>query len=233
MAITREKFKTYKNVFDEFTRRTVFKLSSEGLFDELKSPVAVGKESNVFTAERKDGSLAIVKIYRLETCDFNKMFDYLRYDSRFLNLKNQRRQVIFAWAEREYRNLMIARDAGVKVPTPLARRNNALVLEMIGKDSPAPRLKDKDPKDPKKFLDKLIREMRLLSDAGLVHGDLSEFNILNLDDAPVLIDFSQATVKKSQNYFELLERDCKNVARYFRKIGIKIETEELLGKITA
>ena len=50
---TREKWKTYENVFDQFTLRTLFKLSSQGHFDELKSPISIGKEANVFTAETK------------------------------------------------------------------------------------------------------------------------------------------------------------------------------------
>jgi len=52
MAVTREKFKVYKNVFDNFTELTLFKLASQGHFEELKSPIFVGKESNVFTASK-------------------------------------------------------------------------------------------------------------------------------------------------------------------------------------
>ena len=72
MPVTREKFKTYKNVFDNFTDRNIFKLSSQGHFDQMESPLFIGKESNVFTA-LKDNKRIIVKIYRLETCDFNRM----------------------------------------------------------------------------------------------------------------------------------------------------------------
>ena len=150
MAISREKFKVYKNVFDSFTEKTLQKLSSQGHFEELKSPVFVGKESNVFTAS-KGRDTVIVKIYRLESCDFNRMFDYIRNDARYADLKNQRRKVIFAWAQREYRNLMIARENGVNVPTPSALLNHVLVLQMIGKNIPAQRLKDSIPRNPKQF----------------------------------------------------------------------------------
>ena len=130
--ITKEKFKTYKGVFDNFTLRTLFKLSTQGYFDDMESlsPVFIGKDSNVFSAKRGKEKV-IVKIYRLENCDFNRMFDYIRYDPRYIGLQRQRRKVIFSWVQREYRNLLKAREAGVRVPTPMAFLNNVLIEEFI------------------------------------------------------------------------------------------------------
>ena len=71
----KEKFKVYKNVFDNFTLRNLFKLSGQNYFDELKSPISIGKEANIFSATTKDNSVVIIKIYRLENCNFNKMYD--------------------------------------------------------------------------------------------------------------------------------------------------------------
>ena len=82
MAIFKERFKTYKNVFDEFTVRSIFKLISQGYFEGLESPISIGKESNIFSALRKDNEKVIVKIYRLETCDFNRLYDYIKDDPR-------------------------------------------------------------------------------------------------------------------------------------------------------
>ena len=150
MPVTREKFKTYKNVFDNFTDRNIFKLSSQGHFDQMGSPLFIGKESNVFTA-LKDNKQVIVKIYRLETCDFNRMYDYIKYDPRYLGLKKQRRKIIFAWTQREYRNLMKAREAGVRVPTPYTCLYNILVMELIGHDSASPMLKNSMPSTKEKL----------------------------------------------------------------------------------
>lgn len=231
MAITREKFKVYKNVFDAFTERTLLKLSSQGHFDELKSPVFVGKESNVFTAS-KGGETVIVKIYRLESCDFNRMFDYIKKDIRYSGLKKQRRKIIFAWVQREYRNLMIARESNVNVPTPLAVLNNVLVLQMIGRKIPAQRVKNQIPKNPRQFFKKVLDSMKKLNKAGLVHGDLSEYNILNHEESPYFIDFSQATLLKSPNSEELVQRDAKNIARFFSKMGVKTTEEEILKYVS-
>ena len=230
--ITREKFKTYGNVFDNFTKRNLFELSSKGHFLELKSTISIGKEANIFSAEREDGSLIIVKIYRLENCDFNKMYDYIKYDTRYLNLKAKKREIIFAWAQREYRNLMKSREAGVRVPLPILCKYNILLLEHIGKNQAAPKLKDWYPENVEKFCKKTITYMKKLYDANLVHGDLSEFNILNDDENPVFIDMSQGTLMKSGNALELLERDIKNMRRFFSKIGYDIGIEEFTQKIT-
>ncbi len=231
MAIFKERFKTYKGVFDEFTIRSIFKLISQGYFEGLESPISVGKESNIFSALRKDNEKVIVKIYRLETCDFNKMYNYIKDDPRYSKLKKKRRNVIFTWAQREYRNLLIARRANVKVPTAFGVENNVLVMEFIGNKEPAPKLKDLPPKAPKKFFEQIVWNMKALYKGSLVHGDLSHFNILNYNEIPVFIDLSQATVLKNENSRYLLERDVKNICTYFRKLGIKANEEKVLKKI--
>ena len=63
--------------------------------------------------------------------------------------------------------------------------------------------------------------MKKLLSANLVHADLSQFNILNHNDLPVFIDFSQSTTKDSLRAREYLERDLKNVNNFFKKIGLK------------
>jgi RIO kinase 1 len=229
--IAHEKWKTYGNVFDQFTIRNLFELSSKGHFMNLKSPISIGKEANIFTAEREEGDLVIVKIYRLENCNFNQMYDYIKYDARYLNLKAKRREIIFSWAQREFRNLMKSREAGVKVPLPIVCKDNILIMEFIGDEEPAPKLKDATPENPAKFMDKVFDYMKRMYDTGLVHGDLSEFNILNLDENPVFIDMSQGTVTKSINAMELLERDIKNMCRFAKKMGVKTEEEKIRKKI--
>jgi len=224
---TKEKFKTYKGVFDEKTLQALFKLESGGYFEELKSPVSIGKESNIFTARRKDGSYAIVKIYRINTADFKRMYKYIGSDPRFKGLSNQRRRVIFAWAQREYKNLLIASQAGANVPVPYAVEDNVLVMELIGdKNKAAPRLKDMPPDNFKKFSKELIRNVKLFYKNGFVHGDLSEYNILNYRDKPYVIDFSHGVRIDYPNAKELLERDIKNLERYFIKFGLKLDAKK-------
>ena len=228
----REKFKTQHNVFDEFTNRTLFKLISEGYFEGLESPISIGKEANIFSAKRKDKTRVMVKIYRLEACDFNKMYDYIKEDPRYADIKGKKRKIIFHWVQREYRNLLKAREAGVNVPTPLTFKNNILVLEFIGKeDTISHRLSVDPPKDPKSFFNKIVINIRKLYKAGLVHADLSPFNILNSNEDPIFIDFSQTTTLDDSRAKEYLERDVKNICTFFKKLGLKLEETKVLKKI--
>ncbi len=225
---SREEWKIYQNVFDKFTIALIRKLISQDYFEELEMPLAVGKEANVFIAKTKDQNRVIVKIYRLENCSFNKMFDYIKQDPRYLSMRKNRRDIVFSWVQREYRNLLLAREA-INVPTPIIFKNNILVLEMIGE--PSPMLKDKKPKNPKKFLDLILKDVKSLWKQGLVHGDLSAFNILNNSEKPIFIDFSQATVTQSFDAKELLLRDLKNIKQFFAKLKTDLDVDETYNKI--
>ena len=229
----REEFKTKHHVFDEFTNRTIYKLITRGHFEGLESPISIGKESNVFSALKKDGTRVMVKIYRLETCDFNRMYDYIKDDPRYVRIKKGKRNVVFTWVQREYRNLLKAREANVNVPTPLAFYNNVLVLEFIGDDDfIAPKLKDEIPKNPKEFFGQIILNIRKLYKARLVHSDLSAFNILNHNEKPVFIDFSQSSTIESSRADEYLERDIRNVCSFFRKLGLKLDGSKAKDEVT-
>lgn len=226
-----ERFKTIKGVFDELTNRNLFVLQSKGIFDELVSPLKVGKESNVFVAAKKGTKKVIVKIYHLQNSNFNKMYDYIRKDTRYLHLRNKRREIIFAWTQREFRNLKHAEKAGIKAPQALAFKDNILVEEFVGDQEAAPPLKDAYPKDAKKFFKEVVLAMRKLYQEGLIHGDLSSFNILNFNEAPYLIDFSQATTIKTPNSEELLLRDIGNICKFFKKLGVDCEEKEVFREI--
>ncbi len=230
MPDRKEEWKIYKNVFDQFTIETLFRLITQGHFEGLVHQIEVGKESNVFVA-RKGDEKVIVKIYRLESCNFNKMYDYIKSDPR-VRVKKQRRKVIFSWVQREYRNLIKAREA-MNVPTPITVMHNVLVMEHIGDSVPAPQLKDMPPKDPKDFLKRVISGMKKLAKVGLVHGDISEYNILNYNERPYFIDFSQATSTQDPNSVELLRRDVKNICRYWRRLGEDLDEEKTYKTIAS
>jgi RIO kinase 1 len=229
-----ERFKTYGNVFDEFTRRNLFKLQCQGFFEELVSPISIGKEANIFSARTKEGGYVAIKIYRLENCNFNKMWSYLMSDPRYKNSKPQRRQIIFTWVQREFRNLMKSREAGVHVPTPIHFLHNIIIEEFLGKGNiPAPQLNRAEIKDIDKLHELLVKELRLLyKKAELVHADLSSFNILLHEGKPVIIDMSQSTSTNDPNSTEYLARDIKNIAKFLNKFGFEISDERLHEEIT-
>jgi RIO kinase 1 len=229
---SREKWKTYEGVFDEFTHRNLFKLISRGHFEGLIGPISIGKEANVYSARTKDGKKVAVKIYRLETCDFNRMYDYIKYDPDFMGIKKQRRKVVFAWARREFHNLIKARELHIRVPKPITVLNNVLVMEFIGKNEAARKLKDDIPEDLDGFFKKVIKYMKILYKNKLVHSDLSAYNILNFNNNPVFIDLSQLMSLSIPVAREHMERDIRNIAKFFKKYGIKTNPEDLKKRIT-
>lgn len=227
-----EKHKTRNDVFDAFTQRNLFQLAGRGLFDEESlSPMKIGKEANVFRAKSKNGWV-VVKIYRLETCDFNRMYEYLVVDPRYSVLNKKRRETIFTWCRREYVNLLKAREARIPVPAVYAHRANILVMESIGGETPAVQLKDASPDDAQRLGDTIIAMLSSLwNDAKLSHGDLSRFNILYDRSEPVFIDFSQAVPTDSPNAMELLERDAKNLSSDLYRFGYVVEADGIIERV--
>ena len=228
---TKEEWKTREGVFDNFTRRTLFNLSAKGHFEDIESPIKVGKESQIFSALKKDGTRLAVKIYRLETADFNRMYDYIGGDERFVGLKKQRRKIIFAWVQREYRNLLKFRKAGIRVPLPILFKNNVLLEQFIGDDRAAPQLKDSVPKNLSRFWKDLHSQLKKMVANNLVHADLSSFNILNYKEKPVIIDLSTSTTKEHPYYRKYWERDIKNVTTFFNKHGFELDGKKIYKEL--
>lgn len=176
----------------------------------------------------------MLKIYRVSTSNFRAMQEYLQGDPRFGSVKGTKRAIVAAWAKKEFRNLKRAEAAGVRVPHPVAIRGNILVMELIGQDDePAPQLKDVDldAQEAWRVFGLLTSYVSLLYNrAGLVHADLSEFNIL-YDGEPVLIDMGQSVTLDHPMAGRFLQRDVANLARYFaRRYGVGSE-EEIWARI--
>ena len=225
-----ERYKAFSHVFDEGTLRAVHKETSIGTFEALKSPIKIGKEANIFSATKGD-ELRCVKIYRI-AANFKKMYEYMAPDPRYSGLKRNKMSIINTWAIKEYRNLLRARENGVRVPKPIHVFKNVLVMEFIGHNEPSPQLNNKAPENPEEFYEMLISNIRkLYHDAKLVHADLSQFNILNHDEKPVLIDFSHAVDLRYPDSRSMLERDIRIVCTYFNKIGMKLDYMEEVKKV--
>lgn len=206
------------DVFDTRTLMNLYTLAKKGFIDALGGPVSTGKEANIFSAIRK-GSYVAVKIYRIATSDFKSMQDYVLGDPRFGSMKGDRRSLVSAWTKKEYRNLLRAENAGVRVPHPFVARENILVMEFIGSDGlAAPLLRDIDlsVEEASQTMEKISGYIGLLyKKAGLIHADLSEFNI-QYNGEPVIIDMGQSVTLDHPMARKFLTRDVSNMARFFR-----------------
>lgn len=231
---TGDERKVVDEVFDKQTLMTLYDLMTNGVIESVQYPISTGKEGNVFLAKDSDGDDLALKIFRTSTSTFKRISKYIEGDPRFKGLSGSRRKVIYAWTGKEYRNLQRYYDAEINVPEPIAHKNNCLVMEFLGeKGISAPKLKDVVMKDPddvyEGVLSFIIDGYR---DARLVHGDLSEYNILMMDEEPILIDCGQAMTADFYNAPELLDRDIKNVNRFFKHRGVEVaERDEILEMI--
>ncbi|PSP55615.1 serine protein kinase RIO [Halobacteriales archaeon QS_1_67_19] len=224
-----EQFKVERSVFDDATLAALYKLVQDGYVRAFGGPVSSGKEATVYNA-LGDGDHAevAVKVYRINASDFRDMREYLVGDPRFEELSGDKKRVVLAWTRKEFANLKRAATAGVRVPDPVAVERNVLVMEFLGSDGErAPTLADARLENPETAFEVVREYMRRLYDAGLVHGDLSEYNIVVHDGELCIIDLGQAVTIHHPNSDDFLTRDCANVAAFFQRQGMDVRGDEL------
>ncbi|MFB6136248.1 MAG: serine/threonine-protein kinase Rio1 [Halobacteriaceae archaeon] len=228
-----DQFKVSGGAFDDATYAAIYKLVQDGHLSAFGGPISTGKEANVYEALDHDGGDVAVKIYRINASDFQQMREYLEGDPRFEGLRGDKKQVVLAWTRKEFSNLRRAREAGVRVPEPLAVQRNVLVMELIGVEGDhAPTLSDVRVENPETAFEVVREYMVRLYDAGLVHGDLSEYNLVVYDGELVVIDVGQAVTVHHHNADELLRRDCRNVANFFARQGADADPDALYEYVT-
>ncbi|WP_456468970.1 serine protein kinase RIO [Archaeoglobus sp.] len=234
-----EERKIYAEVLDGRTLKTLYKLSAKGYITALGGVINTGKEANVFYADGVFNGREVgmaVKIYRIETSEFDKMDEYLFGDDRFDMRRISPKEKVYIWTEKEFRNLERAKDAGVSVPEPFTYMKNVLLMEFIGEDEvPAPTLfelgKELRELDVNGIFEDVLKNLkRLYREAELVHADLSEYNIMYLDKV-YFIDMGQAVIRRHPMAEGYLERDVRNLVRFFGKFGVKIDAGEILSEI--
>ncbi|MFH0987099.1 MAG: serine protein kinase RIO [Candidatus Micrarchaeota archaeon] len=226
--------KIYQRVFDEYTLRELVKLSTKGHFQSLDFPISTGKEADVYRATKRGGGYIAIKIYRIEMSNFRAMQNYMIGDPRFRKTAMDKRSIVTQWCQKEYRNLLDARKAGVRVPKPIKAVNNILLMEFLGDSNgcPAPLLRRVAKIDDKKIVSEWIRYIGLLwKKAGIVHGDLNEYNTVIKGRTPYLIDIGQAMSVEHPTAKDLLKRDLLNVSKYAKKHGVKFDAEKEFEKL--
>src|SRR3989475_3155929 len=218
-----ESRKTYDEVFDHAALLTIADLITDGVISTLDYPVSTGKEANVFHATGPDGRAKAVKIYRIANATFRNISVYIDGDPRFKKVKRAIRPTLWAWAQKEYKNLVRMEDAGVRVPTPERVHNNVLVMEYIGDETqPAPALREVRLEDPTAVYADVVANLQAIRKAELVHADMSEYNLLCWDGRAVVIDVGQAVTLDHPRASEWFKRDVGNIARFFRRLRVNV-----------
>ena len=175
-----------------------------------------------------------VKIFKTSILVFKDRERYVSGEFRFRkgHCKGNPRKKVKLWAEKECRNLKrISMSGKIKAPWPYYLKNNVIVMEFIGKDGvAAPRLKDavigsEDKNEIAHLYEECVVMMRnLYQVCRLVHGDLSEYNLLYFKGEIIMIDVSQSVEHDHPMALDFLRRDCAVMNDFFRKNKVYVLT---------
>ena len=192
-----------------------------GLVDEVVAVLGTGKEANVYLGLWKGSPLAL-KVYRLHSTPHRKKAK-IGYAPDMMG----------AMAAREFTTLDKAYRAGVPVPTPARRADNMFTMRFLGEDEKAPLLKEAVLDEPEQVAEQAIAIVEKLLRAFIIHGDLSEYNLVYHDGRLFVMDFPQAVdlssrVDRSAKFEsgkDLLLRDLRNLERCFPRYGVELDPE--------
>lgn len=225
---------TAEQVLDSRTLMILYKLVKIRFFDQMDGCISTGKEANVYHALTKDDKELAIKIFKTSILVFKDRDKYMSGEYRFRHgyCRHNPRKMVASWAEKEFRNLNRMHKVGLNVPVPLYVRSHVMVMSFIGSEGwPAPVLKDVNLTQSQArevYRDVVIMMWKMYNLCKLVHADLSEFNMLYLDELVYIIDVSQSVEHDHPCAFEFLKKDCTNITDYFKKKNVATMTVKQL-----
>jgi RIO kinase 1 len=222
-------------------------LVEDGLVDKVIRQLMSGKEATVYVVQCGD-EIRCAKIYKEAN---QRSFHQAVHYTEGRKVKNSRqaramekgssygrKEQEAAWQHSEVDALYKLAAAGVRVPLPFGFYEGVLLMELVSdaQGEPAPRLNDLQlsEEQAREFHAMLIRQVVLMLCAGIVHGDLSEYNILVDSKGPVIIDLPQAVdAAANNNASRMLERDVENLANYFGQFAPELQATQYGKEIWA
>lgn len=211
------------------TPSSLLPLIEDGIVDEVISQLMSGKEATVYTV-RCGNEIRCAKVYKDSAKrSFKKAAQYregrsVRNSRRGRAMEKGsnfgRKQQEEIWQNAEVDALYRLVAAGVRVPQPYGCFNGVLIMGLVADEdgNVAPRLNDVSMSEEQALEDhaEIMDAIKLMLIEGIVHGDLSEFNVLVDDYGPVIIDLPQAVdAAGNNNAFAMLERDVRNMTQYY------------------
>ncbi|MDG1445626.1 MAG: serine protein kinase RIO [Methylophilaceae bacterium] len=215
-------------------------LQEDGLIDEVTRQLMSGKEATVFVVRSGD-EVMCAKVYKeANKRSFRQSVDYTEgrkvKNSRLARAMNKgskygKQAQEEAWQSAEVDALYRLADAGVTVPKPYNFYEGVLLMELVTDEHghAAPRLNDLSftAEEARLHHNSLVTEVVRMLCAGIVHGDLSEFNILLGENGPVIIDLPQAVDASSNNHAQaMLYRDVNNLAIFFGQFAPELRNTQ-------
>ncbi|GBC69534.1 hypothetical protein HRbin01_01233 [archaeon HR01] len=227
-----------EEVFDRRTLLTVYELMNNHQIEDFGGVLSSGKESRIYYARAGDGSELAVKIYLITSAEFRRnRLQYVVGDPRFKKVPSDFRKFTYLWAKREYSNLEEAYKHGIPVPKPRFCRENVLGMSFLGENGLRYPLLEETELDANDYRDLALEIFdivgRLYQEAAMVHGDLSQFNIIVARGLkPYLIDLAQAVSRMHPLAGRLLEHGVAVLVDFFSKRGVNgLEEAKVLKAI--
>ncbi len=229
------------------TPKRIEPLIEDGLVDQVLRQLMSGKEATVYVVQCGD-EIRCAKVYKEAN---QRGFHQAVHYTEGRKVKNSRAQRAMekgtrygrkeqeaAWQRTEVDALYKLAAAGVRVPLPFGFYEGVLLMELVADEDgmPAPRLNDLEltREQALEFHAMLIRQVVLMLCAGIIHGDLSEFNILVDAHGPVIIDLPQAVdAAANNNACRMLARDVENLANYFAQFAPELQHTQYAKEIWA
>ncbi len=222
------------------TPKSLESLVRDGLVDEVIRPLKSGKEASVYVV-LCGSEIRCAKVYKeANQRNFRQATQYTEgrkvRNSRQTRAMQKgtrygRKEQEAAWQNAEVDALYRLADAGVRVPRPHCFVDGVLLMELVtdSEGNAAPRLNDLvlSEAQAREYHDILLRQVVRMLCAGIIHGDLSEYNVLVGRDGPVIIDLPQAVdAAGNNNASRMLGRDVDNLAGYFGRFATDLLTTD-------
>jgi RIO kinase 1 len=220
--------------------KTIKHLVRDGLIDEVLRPLKSGKEAEVYVVV-SEGQIRCAKVYKEVTQrGFHTQAQYQEgrkvrntRQARAMEKKSRygREQQEKVWQTAEVDALFRLAEAGIRVPQPYNFIEGVLLMELVTDTdgNAAPRLNDVQlsREEALDYHGVLIRAVVKMLCIGLIHGDLSEFNVLIDSEGPVIIDLPQAVnAAANNNAARMLERDVENLTSYFSQFAPELRSTD-------
>ncbi len=217
-----DKNKVRDEVFDKSTMMTVSGLKNSGIVAYVNGAVGSGKESKTYWAVDPSGKNLALKIYLVATSNFKKRHPYLVGDPRFTRIRKGTRHLVELWAQKEFVNLKQCFDSKIPCVKPITVIKNVLVMDFMGENGiPEPLLIETEI-DYNDYESAISIVDDLYNKANIVHADFSEYNIFKTEKGLVVFDLGSAVGIKHPNAMTFLERDIKNITKFFVKRGLTV-----------